>query len=117
MLFDEMEDYTRKLANKVNERKLWLSKKKIVFEYDTAPWANTIELIQKHLDIKRAKCPELKPAFLARIYGLTGHRNESGHKPKDQAALIKRDREIRTRFENATDTFLDLINHTKALRI
>ena len=117
LLFDEMEDYCRKFATKLNERKLWKDKKKKLFDYEVGPWANLVELIKSNIDTKRSKCPELKPAFLSRIHGLTGHRNESGHKPKDQAALIKRDREIRTRFESATDTFFDLITYTKTLRV
>lgn len=117
MLFDEMEALFRQVAIKLNEKKLWMSKKKISFDYENGPWASLVELVQKNVDRNRSKCPELKAAFLSRVHGLTSYRNDSGHKPGNQAALIKRDRELRTRFETATDTLLDLINHTKPLHV
>jgi len=117
LLFDEMEDHFRKLAKKLNDKKLWNSKKKIPFDYTHGSWANLIELVQKNIDKNRAKCPELKPTFLSRLHGITAYRNDTGHKPHDQASLIKRDRELRTRFESASDTLLDLINYSKSLHI
>jgi hypothetical protein len=59
----------------------------------------------------------LTTAFLAKIHGVTPHRNESGHKPRSEAELKKRDRELRTRFEAAVDLLRDLIVAVKPLRV
>jgi len=61
--------------------------------------------------------PNIPEALLARVLGITSHRNEAGHNPDSRPALIRRDREQRTRFETATDLLFDLINATKALRV
>ena len=41
----------------------------------------------------------------------------TGHKPKNRAARIKRDRELRTRFESAIDVLRDFANALRPLRI
>ena len=47
--------------------------------------------------------------------GITPYRNDTGHKPKDMKALIKRDQQLRTRFEDAVDLLGELIDATEAL--
>jgi len=58
------------------------------------------------LDYKR--CPKVSRPLLARILGITEHRNELGHKPRNRAARVKRDQELRTRFEAAADLLFDV---------
>jgi len=60
---------------------------------------------------------ELKKNLLIRVAALTDHRNDAGHKPKNRAALIARDRELRTRFEHAVDVLRDFANATRPLRL
>src|SRR5690349_17899237 len=72
-------------------------------------WAALMQSMGTHLDCKGANCPDLTPALIARIHGVTPHRNDSSHKPKNAKELIKRDRELRTRFEAAVDLLADLI--------
>lgn len=76
-----------------------------------------MQLMGARLDATQANCPGLTPAFLARIHGVTPHRNESGHKPANEELLKKRDRELRTRFESAVDLLGDLIVAVKPLRV
>jgi len=78
-------------------------------------WAKVIGVLIDHMDYK--KVPNLPKSLLARILGITGHRNESGHKPKTKAALIKRNTELRTRFENAVDLLSDLIRASRSLHV
>jgi len=116
ILYDEIEDLCRRIAVKLNDKKLWQSKQKIQFDYDRGNWASLVELIQRNIDLKRSRCPELKAAFIARIHGITPYRNESGHKPRTQAQRMHRDKQLRTRFELATDILYDLIKNTKKLK-
>lgn len=120
-IYDEIELLTRKLAKKTNQKGFWRalkpSEKPPKINLDNGPWTKVLKVLIDHLDLKRCKCPRLNDALLARILGITPHRNESGHKPKTQAQLKKRDEELRTRFEAGRDILRDLINATKPLRL
>lgn len=116
-LYDEIEDLTRRIALKASKKDLFRPSavgKKINFRKD--PWANVTQFLLKHFDAKKALCPKISDALLSGILAITPHRNESGHKPKSQTALIKRDRELRTRFEHAADLLLELVNASKKMR-
>jgi len=115
LVFDEIENISRAAGKKTHDTGCW--KQSVTFKFESGPWAALMELWGDNLDFKKAKCPALTKAFIARIHGVTPHRNESGHKPKDAAALMKRDRELRTRFEGAVDLLTDLIAVVKPLRI
>jgi hypothetical protein len=117
IIFDEIEIISRNLAKKTYAAGCWNLTAPLKFNFDTGSWATLMDLLRDHLDLKKAKCPSCTRAFLARIHGVTPHRNDSGHKPKNREDLRKRDRELRTRFEAAVDLLGDLIAVVKPLHI
>lgn len=119
-LYDELEDLTRRIASKVDRKRAWkeaaISQAASV-DFSKAPWAMITNLLLGGIEQKILKSPQLTGALLARVYGVTSHRNESGHKPANRAALTRRDRELRTRFETASDLLRDLVAGVRPLRI
>jgi len=61
--------------------------------------------------------PGIKKNLLIRVAALTDVRNDAGHKPRNRAERMKRDRELRTRFESAVDVLRDFANAARPLRI
>ncbi len=118
ILYDEIENLTRAIAKKTKAKGLWRILKPGVkppkTNLDKGPWEKVLDTLLQHLDW--TKCPYLKD-ILKRVLGITPHRNEAGHKPKNVAALIKRERELRTRFENAADILFDLITASRPLHV
>ena len=115
-VFDEIEDLSRAIGLKALKRKCFGNMAKaLVFDFSSSPWATLIIFLNKHLDRGKSGCPKLNEALFARIHGITPHRNESGHKPRDTKTLTRRDRELRTRFEHATDLLRDLIDAARSL--
>ncbi len=118
LLYDEIEAFSRKIAKKTHSKGYWLApkpgSKPVTIRFDTHPWERLIELFMKNLDPQ--KCKFFGASLLGRVLGITQHRNDSAHK-KTLAAVKKRDRELRTRFESATDTFFDLVTAAKPLRM
>lgn len=121
LIYDEIEQLTRRVAEKSRNKGYWRQlkpgEKKPKINLQNGPWAKVIETLMSHLDPKVCPCPELNNALLARILGITPHRNDSGHKPKNGEQRKKIDSELRTRFENAVDVLSDLIAATKPLRV
>lgn len=117
LIFEEIESICRTIGQKTHDNGNWTCATSVKFHFDTDPWAKLMKLLTDHLDAKKAKCPKLTTALLARIHGITPHRNESGHKPRSEEELKKRDRELRTRFESAVDLLKDLTEAVKPLRI
>lgn len=115
MVYDEIESYFRKLAAKAAKKAWWPNSGHL--DVQRCPWANLITELDKHLNRTSAGCPGLTTAFMARIHGITPFRNDAGHKPSSAKALIKRDKELRTRFESAVDLFADLIDATKGMAL
>jgi hypothetical protein len=107
LVYDEVEDLTRKIAKQTFDRGLWLHGRGARLKFDKDPWQNVLREMMGSLDYSR--CASITYDLLARTVGITPHRNDSSHKPKSRAQLTKRDRELRTRFENAADLFLDLM--------
>lgn len=118
LIQQEIEALSRKIAKKTQAKSLWRplkpSEKAPKFSGKTA-WAKVMDIMIDHIDPQ--KCPNPDRSLLNRIAGMTTHRNESGHKPGNLKALIKRDREARTRFESAVDTLYDLIQQSRHLRV
>jgi hypothetical protein len=107
-VYDEIEALTRKLAATASKKKAWrrLDKGQAdpnFGDVNKAPWSTLAQALLRHLDPKKFGRPRLTEALLGRILGITSHRNEAGHKPKNRSALQKRDRKLRTRFEDACD--------------
>ncbi len=115
MVYDEIEDLSRRIAEKTEAKGFWKSAPTL--KIDKAPWANVLEALMEQLNYSVCPCPKLKKVFLARVLGITSHRNETGHKIRRRADLVKRDKRLRTRFEDATDLLLDLINASKPLHV
>lgn len=115
-VYDEVEALTRSIGRKALKRKCFVDMTKASsFDFDKTPWASVVHFLNRHLDRKLASCPDLMEALFARIQGATPHRNDAGHKPRDTKALMRRDRELRTRFESATDLLRDLIEASRGL--
>jgi hypothetical protein len=120
VVFDEVESLTRRIAARALKRGYWkklppgLSAPKMRASKD--PWASIVRVLLDHFDATAASSPGLNDALLARVLGITGHRNESGHKITKPAHLRKRDTELRTRFESACDLLHDLIEAARPLR-
>ncbi|HEX7330309.1 MAG TPA: hypothetical protein VF290_02350 [Pyrinomonadaceae bacterium] len=115
MIYDEIEALTRRIASKTQKKGCWKTIPKLKIDKD--PWANVLEAMMDQLNASACSCPELKKIFLAKILGITSLRNETGHKIQRRADLVKRDKRLRTRFEEATDLLLDLINASKPLHV
>jgi hypothetical protein len=118
-VFEELETLSRKFVQKGNAEGWWnpaFKQKQI-----DGPWATLMMEVVKQMDSSLSKikkdCPKFDASLITTIHGLTKQRNESGHKPKTRAALIKRDRELRTRFEHAVDVFMDFQDATSSLRL
>ncbi len=69
----------------------------------------------RNLDTNR--CRLFGQNILHRVLGVTHFRNEVVHDPATLAELIRRDRRLRTRFEDASNLLLDLINAAKPLKL
>jgi hypothetical protein len=116
-VYDIIEDITRHLATKTAANKMWPNPLKVNLQ--THSWALVLEALMEGLNYSSVKsvCPELKKVFVAELVGLTTYRNETGHKPKNRNQLITRDRQLRTRFEDACDKLLKLIQVTRPLHL
>jgi hypothetical protein len=115
LIYDEVESLFRKAARKTYDKGWWPNNGNL--NIDKVPWANLLRDWDRHINRSACHCPELNSTFIARILGITPHRNDSGHKPKNMNALIKRDQQLRTRFENAVDLFADLVEAVKPLKV
>jgi hypothetical protein len=122
-VYDEIEQLTRRLAEKINQQGLWRQlrqgEKRPRMNFKTGAWSKLMDLLQHHIDYTRARVvsSSLTPALVAQIVGLVPHRNETGHKPSNKKQLIKRDSQLRTRFEHAVDRLQDVIQAVRPFRI
>lgn len=121
-VYDELEGLSRSVAKRVARRGLWKALKpgesRPKVNLEVGPWSDVLELLRDHLAFGSVPAgkPRLSPSLIAKVIGITPHRNDSGHKPRKRAQLIKRDRELRTRFEHAVDTLEEFIRATASLR-
>ncbi len=115
MVYDEIEDLSRRIAKKTQQKGLWRKIPKMKLDKD--PWANVLEALMNELNLSACGCPKLKKPLLARVLGVTSYRNETGHKVRNRTDLIKRDKQLATRFEAASDLLLELIDASKPLHV
>jgi hypothetical protein len=117
-VYDEIEALCRRIVKRADAKALWKDPLQVPtkLKRDTGPWTKIVEMLQEHMDAKKMNCPDLDDGLLYRILGITPHRHEVGHKPS-VAALKKRDSELRTRFEHATDILHDLVRAAGSLRV
>ena len=113
-VYDLIERRSRAVAQEIKNKNLWRPPRP-----GEAPpklsarmaWSRLLEVVDDHADFAKMKANGLAidKALWARLRALTTHRNQSGHEPESREELVRRDRELRTRFEHAVDTFADLI--------
>jgi hypothetical protein len=115
LVYDELEASSRRFAEKCVKKALWNNPGKLKIE--SAPWANILTELNKGLDRSNNLAKPVTPALVARLIGVTTHRNESGHKPKTLKERISRDQALRTRFEGAVDLLKEFLDATSPLHI
>ena len=114
LVYDEIEGLFRKITQRCYDRGWWPKPPKMSIRKGS--WEKLIENWDATLDREACKCPGLNRQLAGSLLGITPHRNDAGHKPDSTRALIKRDSELRTRFESAVDLLRDLILGSKPLR-
>jgi len=121
LIYDEIERITREVAKKSLKRGAWTKAKVIghvpTINLDTDPWHNVLGAMTKHCDFKKAGCPGFTHDLMTRVQAVVGFRNQAGHKPRRLQDRIKRDSQLRTRFEGAVDLLLDVATACKGLRL
>jgi hypothetical protein len=110
IVYEELEALSRQIVNKIKRKNLWKplgpGQKYPQIKPNTA-WQKLLEMLMDHLD--QQKCPALTTPLIARILSVAPHRNDTGHKITSMKRLIRRDTELKTRFESATDMLFELI--------
>jgi len=116
-VFEEIEGFTRRLAVKASKRGLLNPSAKTVgtpnFAKDS--WKSLLDYLKKHLNY--TAFTGMTDQLISRIIGLTPYRNQTEHKVSTRQALIRRDLQLRTRFEDALDALEELVIATKGLRV
>lgn len=115
-IYDEIESLSRALAKKAADKGWWPPSG----DLDTKAWARLMDTLIDDVDmaaLRRASNRKVDRALLNRVRALTPHRNEAGHKPRNRVALIRRDSQLRTRFEHASDVLADLDAGLRSLRL
>ena len=114
-VYDIIETVSRNVAIEIDRLGLWRAVPLAHIHgeawYRTHSWANVLAYVEDRADFGALggnKMKITKPLW-SRIRGMTPHRNDSGHEPSTLAALLARDRQLRTRFEHAVDTLADLV--------
>ena len=110
----KLEEHTRKFAAKTYAKGFWSSKPKV--DVKKHPWRNLCQLLQKYLQFKKVTSSECNEDLITRIMSVVPQRNQGGH-PITLKQRIKRDRELRTQFENTADVLRDLTSATRRFRI
>lgn len=118
VVYDEIEKLSRRLAKKIAQKNWWTNVPAGPprIRPDKDKWAPLIENLINRTNFNELP-HDVSKNMLIRVAALTGSRNESAHKPKNRAAHIKRDRQLRTRFESAVDVLSDFANATRPLHI
>jgi len=115
LVYDELEAGCRQLASKCAAKGIW--KPPSGLKLDVGPWAKLMSELDKGLDRKDPLAKRISKALIARIIGVTPHRNDSGHKPKTLKTRMNRDQELRTRFEGGVDLLREFTEVAKPFRI
>jgi hypothetical protein len=116
IIYKELEALSREIVNKTRKKGLWRALNPgegSPHIKQNTPWQRIIQILMEHLD--RQACPALSIPLLARVLSVAPHRNDTGHKITSLNQLIKRDTELKTRFESATDLLLELIAAHKTI--
>ena len=116
-VYEQVESLSRGLAEKAQQRGWWSPPAKL--KISKGPWATVMQELIKGVNVSllRGACPNIDESLLNRIAGLTDPRNQFAHQPRNRAALIKRDRRLRTYYEHAIDVLEELDRGVRRLRI
>jgi hypothetical protein len=112
----EIEALTRKIALKINSKGYWKIPPPAKTNYQIDPWFRITKLIIDNGNYSNFGCPDLKHALLGEVLGITQPRNENNHKIDSVKKRIKRDLDLRTRFEYATGLLLRLSKASAPLK-
>jgi hypothetical protein len=118
IVYDEIEGLSRKLALKIDREGWWTASSTPAprFKINT-PWATVMDSILGRTDFNKLP-PKLRDkVILRRVAALTGYRNEASHRPRNRNDRLRRDRELRTRFESAVDVLHDFADGARPLRL
>lgn len=115
LVFDELEDASRKLAAKCCAKGLWRNQGNLDLQRDS--WTNILVEMNRSLDRSTVATKPITPVLISRMIGITAHRNESGHKPRSVKERAIRDQALRTRFESGVDLLRDFLSAVRAFRI
>jgi len=110
-IYEMIEARTRRIAKNLHSQRListWQTGRPPNF--DKSPWFNIADIIYRVLNFSGVD--SLSKPLWARVVAATQPRNDVGHQPRTLAERVKRDRELRTRFEAAGDLLRDLIEAT-----
>jgi hypothetical protein len=113
-IFAVIEALSRNIAKKTFDKGLWRAHSNPP-RFHKDPWESVLNALIRNLDTNR--CRLFGQNILHRVLGVTALRNEVVHDPTTRAELIRRDRRLRTRFEDATNLLLDLITAAKPLKL
>lgn len=113
-IYEIIEALTRKIAANLHSQKLiapWQSKRP---NFDKEPWFNLADTIYSNLDFQKAD--NLTKPLWAQVIAVTKPRNDAAH-VKTMPERVKRDKELRTRFETACDLLRNLIEAAPKLGV
>lgn len=116
-VYDLIESRSKAIALDIQKRGLWKPIAQGVRRptiRTTTSWQRVLEIVDDQGDFRNFSSNGLrvsKPLW-GRIRGLTPHRNSTGHEPRSRDERLRRDRELRTRFEHAVDTLRELIRES-----
>jgi hypothetical protein len=112
-IYEMIESLTRTIAKNLHNQGAiapWASNNPPNFEKD--PWFSLADTIYRNLNFNNAD--SLTKPLWAQVIAVTKPRNEVAH-PRTIAERVKRDKELRTRFETAGDLLRNLIEATPTL--
>lgn len=117
-LYIQIEDITRRIAVKATKKGWWRSNAPKPPDADSPKTSLKViaRFISDYLSPTLARTKKLDGYLLDRVPGVVGHRNDHAH-PTSTKALRKRNLELRTRFESATDLLADLIAAAAPLKV
>jgi len=120
-IYELIESLTRRIAERADKKSCWRKLKGGAtspgLKWERDSWQNVADTLYGNLDVQKLGCPELSTSLLGRVVGVVGHRNATGHKPKNLDDLIARDTTLRTRFEHAADTLRELSKAVRSLHL
>lgn len=113
-LYSIVENVSRAVAKATHAASLWKPAASPPKNFETDPWNSVMEKFVNGLDFHR--CKLFGDNILHRVIGVVPYRNKVVHF-RDTAELQKRDKMLRTRFEDAANILLELVQDSKPLKV